>query len=255
MAKPSWLTTDPNSGSGNGSISNTATTHTGREVRTGTVTVTAAGVAEPKTYSVTQKAKPEFVSFDDGVEMSAPKAGGPVTVLGKSNSAALTYTWVGDVSDVELPAQYKANGAATNNGAAISGDPGATAEYATSIELTLPANETIEEVSRVIKVTAQGGQEAQITIKQAAGDAFLNVTPASITLEADGKQTRLILQNAHNLHGERDRLGPALQRGRRPFTGQRPGKHGRRFGPARSQGNVKRRPGGKRLLLRLKPQK
>lgn len=195
MAKPSWLTTDPNSGSGNGSISNTATTHTGREVRTGTVTVTAAGVAEPKTYSVTQKAKPEFVSFDDGVEMSAPKAGGPVTVLGKSNSAALTYTWVGDVSDVELPAQYKANGAATNNGAAIAGDPGATAEYASSIELTLPANETIEEISRVIKVTAQGGQEAQITIKQAAGDAFLNVTPASITLEADGSAVSVTVES------------------------------------------------------------
>lgn len=195
MAKPSWLTTTPNSGSGNGSISNTATTHTGREVRTGTVTVTGSGVAEPKTYSVTQKAKPEFVSFDNGVEMSAPKTGGAVTVMGKSNSSALTYAWVGNVSDVELPAQYKANGAATNNGEAIAGDPGATAEYASSIELTLPANETIEEISRVIKVTAQGGQEAQITIKQAAGDAFLNVTPASITLEADGSAVSVTVES------------------------------------------------------------
>lgn len=195
MAKPSWLTTDPNSGSGNGSISNTATAHTGREVRTGTVTVTASGVSEPKTYSVTQKAKQEFVSFDNGIEMSAPKAGGAVTVLGKSNSAALTYAWVGTVSDVEIPAQYKANGALTNNGEAISGDPGATAEYASSIELTLPANGTIEEVSRVIKVTAQGGQEAQITIKQAAGDAFLNVTPNTITLEADGSAVSVTVES------------------------------------------------------------
>lgn len=186
MAKPSWLTTTPNSGSGNGSISNTASVHTGRLVRTGTVTVTAVGVAEPKTYAVTQKAKAEFVSFDDGVEMSAPKQGGALTVLGKSNSAALTYAWVGDVSDVELPAQYKANGAATNNGEAIAGDPGATAEYVSSIELTLPANETIEEINRVIKVTAQGGQEAQITIKQAAGDAVISINPTEITLEADG---------------------------------------------------------------------
>lgn len=195
MAKPSWLTTTPDSGSGNGSISNTATAHTGREVRTGTVTVTGSGVSEAKTYSVTQKAKPEFASFDNGVEMSAPKTGGAVTVLGKSNSAALTYAWVGTVSDVELPAQYKANGALTNNGEAIAGDPGATAEYASSIELTLPANETIEEVSRVIKVTAQGGQEAQITIKQAAGDAFLNVTPNSITLEADGSAVSVTVQS------------------------------------------------------------
>lgn len=195
MAKPSWLTTTPDSGSGNGSISNTATAHTGRNVRTGTVTVTAVGVALPKTYTVTQKAKAEFVSFDNGPEMSAPKTGGAVTVSGKSNSAALTYAWVGDVSDVSLPAQYKANGAATNNGEAISGDPGGTAEYASSIELTLPPNETIEEVSRVIKVTAQGGQEAQITIKQAAGDAFLNVTPAEITLEADGSAVSVTVES------------------------------------------------------------
>lgn len=186
MAKPSWLTTDPNSGSGNGSISNTASVHTGREVRTGTVTVTASGVAEPKTYTVTQKSKPEFVSFDDGVEMSAPKEGGALPVQGKSNSKALTYSWVGSVEDVEIPAQYKANGASTNNGAAISGDPGATAEYTSLIELTLPANNTVGEVQRTLKVATQGGQTAQIVIKQAAGDAFLNVTPAEITLEADG---------------------------------------------------------------------
>lgn len=195
MAKPSWLTTAPNSGSGNGKIDNTAATHTGREVRTGTATVTGAGVSEPDTYTVIQKAIPEFVSFDEGVEMSAPKTGGKVTVLGKSNSEALTYAWVGDVSDVELPAQYKANGVATNNGEAIAGDPGATAEYASSIELTLPANETIEEIIRVIKVTAQGGQEAQITIKQAAGDAYVRVTPKSITLEADGSAVSVTVES------------------------------------------------------------
>lgn len=186
MAKPSWLTTDPNSGSGNGSISNTATVHTGREVRTGIVTVTAAGVAEPKTYSVTQKAKPEFASFDNGAEMSAPKEGGALQVNGKSNSTALTYAWVGDGHEAEIPAQYKANGLATNNGDAITGDPGASAEYASLLELTLPPNETIEEVQRTLKVTTAGNQTAQIVIKQAAGDAFLNVSPAEITLEADG---------------------------------------------------------------------
>lgn len=186
MAKPSWLTTDPNSGSGNGSINNSATAHTGRLVRTGTVTVTGTGIVTPATYKVTQKAKPEFVLFDDGIEMSAPKNGGAVTVNGKSNSQALTYSWVGDVSDVELPSTYKANGSSTNNGADINGDPGAIAEYSSSIELNLPVNDKAEEVERVLKVTAKGGQSAQITIKQAAGDVFLNVSPSEITLESDG---------------------------------------------------------------------
>ena len=186
MAKPSWLTTNPNSGSGNGSIQNTATVHTGRETRQGTVTVTAAGVTQPKTYTVTQKAKPEFVSFNNGIEMSAPKEGGALTINGKSNSEALTFAWVGDNHSVEVPASYKANGQSTNNGAAINGDPGAAAEYNMEVSLTLPENDSVEEIDRVLKVTTSGGQTAQITIKQAAGDAYINVSPASITLEADG---------------------------------------------------------------------
>lgn len=193
--KPSWLSTDPNSGSGNGSINNTASVHTGRNVRTGTVTVTGVGVVEPKTYTVTQKAKPEFASFDNGIEMSAPKEGGALQVQGKSNSTALTYSWVGESHEAEIPAQYKANGAATNNGEAISGDPGATAEYTSTLELNLPANDTVGEVSRVLKVTTAGGQSSQITIKQAAGDAFLNISPAEITLEADGSAVAVTVES------------------------------------------------------------
>ena len=186
MAKPAWLTTTPASGNGNGSIENKGSVHTGRVTRTGTVTVTGVGVSTPATYKVTQKAKAEFVSFDEGAEMSAQKSGGAVTITGKSNSQSLTYEWVGDVSDVELPAQYTANGSPTNNGADIDGDPGASAEYNSSIELNLPENGTVEEVERVLKVTAKGGQTTQITIKQAAGDAYITVDPTEITLEADG---------------------------------------------------------------------
>lgn len=186
MAKPSWLTTSPNSGSGNGSIQNTATVHTGREVRTGTVTVTATGVTQPKTYKVTQKAKPEFVSFDNGTEMSAPKGGGPLSITGKSNSESLTFSFVGDAGGVSVPSNYRANGLQTDNGSAISGDPGANAEYDVEVSLSIPENGSVEEKSRVLKVTTSGGQTAQITIKQAAGDAFIRVTPETITLEADG---------------------------------------------------------------------
>lgn len=186
MAKPSWLQIDPASGSGNGSISNSASAHTGRVARTGTVTVTGVGVGVPATYKVTQTPKAEFASFDNGAEMSAPKGGGAVTVTGKTNSSKLTFKWQGDALDVEIPAQYQANGTPTNNSEAIADDPGATAEFAFSLELTFPTNETIEEVSRVLIVEANGGQSAQITIKQAAGDATLSVEPTEITIPQDG---------------------------------------------------------------------
>ena len=52
--------------------------------------------------------------------------------------------------------------------------------------VTVPANTTVEAKSRQVTVTTAGGQSATSTISQAAGDAALEVLPASITLEADG---------------------------------------------------------------------
>lgn len=186
MSKPSWLSTSPESGSGNGVITNSAAAHTGRVARSGVVTVTGVGVGTPATYQVTQEAKPEFVEFTNGSEMAAGKGGGKITVSGKSNSQKLTFAFVGDSKSVEVPAKYTAAGAETNNGTAISGDPGASAEYVFSLELQLPANTSVEEVSRIMSVTANGGQAAQIEIKQAAGDAYLSLECTEITIPQNG---------------------------------------------------------------------
>lgn len=195
MAKSQWLNIDPASGNGNGTIRNTATVHTGRVARETTVTVSGTGVAVPATYKAKQKPKEEFVTFTDGMEMSAPKGGGAVTVKGKSNSQSLTFSWVGAVEDVTLPENYTANGTPTANGANIDGDPGASAEFDFSVPFTFPANDTVKEVGRVLKVAANGGQEAQITIKQAAGDAFITVEPQEITLEADGSEVTVTVKS------------------------------------------------------------
>lgn len=186
MAKPNWLIVNPSTGSGNGTISNSSSEHTGRVARTGTVTVTGVGVSTPATYKVTQSPKAEFASFDNGSEMSAPKTAGKVTVAGKSNSSKLVFSWLGEVTDVEIPATYKAGGVVTNNDAKIEGDPGASAQFAFSIELDFPLNDTVEEVERTLIVTANGGQASQILIKQAAGDARLEVSPKEITIPQSG---------------------------------------------------------------------
>lgn len=186
MAKAAWLVTNPNSGSGNGTISNSAAAHTGRTARTTTVTVTAAGVTTPATYTATQSPLAEFATFDNGDNMSAPKGGGALTIAGKSNSASLTFAFVGDAHEVTLPATFTAAGDTTTNGEDIEGDPGASAQYAFSIQLTIPANETVEAVERTLKVTTAGGQTDQILITQAAGDPVISVTPKSITIPQAG---------------------------------------------------------------------
>lgn len=186
MAKPSWLTTTPGSGSGNGNISNTATAHTGRVQRTGTVTVTASGLATPKTYTVNQEPKDEFVSWNDGSEMAVVRTGGTVTVQGRSNSKKLTFSWVGSGSNVSIPTAYTANGASATGGSNIAGDPGATAEYSFSIALSFPANTTVSEVSRTLKVTADGAQVAQIVLRQTAGEPTLSLGATEITIPQAG---------------------------------------------------------------------
>lgn len=199
MAKAVWLTVSPMSGTGNATIINTGTVHTGRNQRTTTVTGTATGVSPNKTYTVVQKAKPEFVRFDNGAEITVPKTGGTFTITGKSNSAKLTFALLnltdnGDTPKVVegglklvLPAKYDAGGAQTSNEAAIAGDPGATAEFTFSIEFKgIAANATINELTAALKVTAQGGQTAQISIRQSAGDPQFSFGQTTITLEANG---------------------------------------------------------------------
>lgn len=183
MAKPSWVTTQPSSGTGNGSVKVSASAYTGRTQRSGSLTYTAEG-AEEVVQTVSQQGKAEFVTVQNA---SATKAGGSVTITGKSNSSKLTFALgTGDLT-ISLPGTYTAAGKSATSGTAISGDPGGSAEFDFSITISVPANGTIAARSRQITVTTAGGQSATATLTQAAGDATLSVSPNAVTLEASGE--------------------------------------------------------------------
>lgn len=195
MAKAAWLTVNPSSGNGNATVQNTGTVHTGREQRETTVTGVAVGVSPNKTYKVIQKGKPEFVSFTNGAETTVGKAGGTLTITGKTNSSKLnfelvnleTYAVVEGGLELTLPSKYTAGGVETTNNVAITGDPGAQQEFEFSITFTgIAANTTIDELTAAMKVTTAGGQTAQIQIKQSAGDPVFSFGQETITLEASG---------------------------------------------------------------------
>lgn len=195
MAKAAWLTVNPVSGNGNATVQNTGTVHTGREQRETTVTGVAVGVSPNKTYKVIQKGKPEFVSFTNGAETTVGKAGGTLTITGKTNSSKLNFELV-DLKTravvagglkLTLPSKYTAGGVETTNNVAITGDPGAQQEFEFSITFTgIAANTTIDELTAAMKVTTAGGQSAQIQIKQSAGDPVFSFGQKTITLEASG---------------------------------------------------------------------
>lgn len=195
MAKAAWLTVNPASGNGNATVQNMGTVHTGREQRETTVTGVAVGVSPNKTYKVIQKGKPEFVSFTNGAETTVGKAGGTLTITGKTNSSKLNFELV-DLKtravvvgglELTLPSKYTAGGVETTNNVAITGDPGAQQEFEFSITFTgIAANTTIDELTAAMKVTTAGGQSAQIQIKQSAGDPVFSFGQETITLEASG---------------------------------------------------------------------
>lgn len=195
MAKAAWLTVNPASGNGNATVQNTGTVHTGREQRETTVTGVAVGVSPNKTYKVIQKGKPEFVSFTNGAETTVGKAGGTLTITGKTNSSKLNFELVNLKTravvagglKLTLPSKYTAGGVETTNNVAITGDPGAQQEFEFSITFTgIAANTTIDELTAAMKVTTAGGQLAQIQIKQSAGDPVFSFGQKTITLEASG---------------------------------------------------------------------
>ena len=139
MAKANWVKVNPASGSGNATVNvSSASEHTGRKARTSTLTWKAANVQDV-VRNVSQAGKPEYVDIADAA--SADKAGKVVTISGVSNSAKLTFSFgTGDLTNITLPNTYTANSVSTSNGAAISGDPGALAEYNFSITINVPAN-------------------------------------------------------------------------------------------------------------------
>lgn len=184
MAKANWLKVSPASGSGNATVNVSSTAeHTGRVARSSVLTFKAANVADV-TRTVNQAGKPEYVDIDDSA--ASDKAGKVVTIAGVSNSAKLTFTLgTGDLN-ILLPSSYTANSVTTNNGASISGDPGASAVYNFSISINVPSNTGTSTLTRQIIVSDNAGHQDVCLLTLAAGDAYLRVDVGDIELDYKG---------------------------------------------------------------------
>lgn len=185
-----FVTVDPVSGSGDQAVNFSGEKHTGRLQRTINLTVATNGGAK-KALVVNQAAAAEVVR-SDSPNASVQKTGGNVTITGKSNSTKLTFAVTPAEENgltLQLPANYTAAGKTTTNGAVIADDPGAASEFVWSITISdVPANVTIEELTATLKVTAAGGQTANVTVTQAAGDSTIELDKETINLDVNGTQ-------------------------------------------------------------------
>jgi hypothetical protein len=193
MAKADWVKVNPAQGSGNATVNvSSYNEHSGRVARTTVLTWKAAKVADVQ-KKVNQAGKPEYVDIDDAA--SSDKAGKVVTISGISNSRILTFSLGNGDLDISLPASYTANSLSTQNGAAISGDPGALAEYPFSIVVNVPSNEGTDILTRQIIVTDEGGHQDTCTLTLAAGDAYITIAEGDIELDYLGTPVAVAVES------------------------------------------------------------
>lgn len=175
MAKPSWITVVPGPiGSGPGTRSLKASSHTGRSSRSGSIKgVTSGGASDSVVLS--QDGAGEFIMVDN-TSYSVTALGGTVKITGTSNSPSLK---VSQLTDSSLLSNFtlKVNGTAYswdgNVSHQISGDPGASSSYTFEISFDVAENQT--EISKDItfRLTDSGDpgvSSETVAIIQAAGE-------------------------------------------------------------------------------------
>lgn len=187
--KQNGIVVNPSTGSGDTILQVKAETANrgNRVTQTATFEVEGPGVAEKKQFVANHLPAVEFIEFDNK-NPAVDKGGGTVTLTGKSNSQKITFSkGTGSIIGANLAAiKFTANGTEATSGTNISGDPGAKAKYSFSLTLTAAENETIEARTQQIIAVASGGQKATATLKQTAGDPFIEVTPTKIDVPQSG---------------------------------------------------------------------
>ena len=184
------FTLTPKTGTGNAKVSISCSERTGR-VDTSPVTFTAKmnGFSVSKSVSVVQKGKPEFVTVNNSA-VAVDKKGGTVTITGVSNTSKLSFS----CPDNEVTfSSYTANGAPATNGVAIAGDPGASAQFAFSIPVTISANTTASSKRYTMTVTTESEEVATVVFTQIASDFTydLTLTASPTSIQASGGTTTI----------------------------------------------------------------
>ena len=184
------FTLTPKTGTGNAKVSISCSERTGR-VDTSPVTFTAKmnGFSVSKSVSVVQKGKPEFVTVNNSA-VAVDKKGETVTITGVSNTSKLSFS----CPDNEVTfSNYTANGASATNGVAIAGDPGASAQYAFSIPVTISANTAASSKRYTMTVTTESEEVATVVFTQIASDFTydLTLTASPTSIQASGGTTTI----------------------------------------------------------------
>lgn len=198
----SGFTVSPKTGTGNATLTIAGSERTGR-LDADAVTFTATLDKFPsvsKSFNVIQKGKPEFIAISGDSTFSVAKEGGSVTLKGISNSSKLTFTT--NNASISIDTYIVGAGISATSGVAIDGDPGATAQYNFSVDITVPVNPFPDVNDILVTATTESGQKVDWTLNQAASVFTYKLIPkASVsTIPASGGSSTItaILEEYRN---------------------------------------------------------
>lgn len=188
----SFFKVSPSAGADNAALTITSlSAHTGRVSRSATFTVkTTQTPVVTKTVTVKQSPKTEFITVDPIADV--PAAGGKITITGKSNVAMIGCNLKAICSEFQVA------GVAATFDTAISGDPGATAEYSFSVKVLIAVNTSARaktytlSFSRGAFASASAEKKVTVQIKQLAAAPTLTLDTEAPTLAAAASATATV---------------------------------------------------------------
>lgn len=188
MAKPSYISCTPTSGSNNGTVKVTCTSgYKGRSQRSGNITIGS------KSVGVTQFGAPLYVRITSTPTIVS-KNGSEVLIQGYTNGKIITLAVENAPEFYITSLKYQTqNGTGSNSSKTITpnNDPGADGEIYFTAIIDVPENLTTSIISARVIATVQGDTSAQtasanLILTQESGDATLNVSPTNLYFTADG---------------------------------------------------------------------
>lgn len=200
MAIPSWLTVSPVNGSRNAQVTITASAHTGRSARSCTLSVKSSAGSPQKTanVNVNQAPKAEFLTVD-AIPKQAASGNVSITISGKSNAEKIQFIAASNASAVEsgmTPTRFIVNSATYTSNAAITGDPGVTAEYTWSVTVNIPVNQSVNDQSYRFLVKTPNTEAQTVTITQSGATPTLTLDKAIASIpQGGGSQTIAVTSN------------------------------------------------------------
>ena len=198
-----FVTITPDSGSGDATLTISATKNTGRNSRTVNISAKETGgtLTSSNNLEITQEGAIEFIKISS--VGTAVKDGGNVNVVFTSNSKSF-------IAKVDAPTGYSSqipvikSISVKDSAVSLSGtnnitvtptdDPGATAQYTVTMVVTIPANASVSIVKYPVTITSATTASIVGTgdINQAGAEKYLKFTNsqgseiAFIRVDADG---------------------------------------------------------------------